>query len=704
MNKYKLYNQDQLDNHFSQFLINSWSYSKVTTFSRNQKVFEMEYIYGYKPKYSPTTIAGNAYHNALELYFGALKNKEEIIPDMVVLTNCAYDYISAIEANKWKLQKTNPTIQDCISSACSTVKSLIGNFLKEISIYLDEVDEILDVEFFGNEFITLNGVDIPLPLNFRCDLVVRLKNGKVVIIDHKSKSKFSDEQSVNLIFGKQAITYSLGYEEATDIKVNEVWFVENKYAQNRDKLPQLVKYILDVSNAEYKRYYEHLLYENVRATISAVNDPDYVYLVNDNDNLTDLAEIYAFWTKTLLSEVEDLNIDESKKELIQRRLKKIKDSSINTINPNVLKEVKKNASKFIQYDYSNKDMTNEEKIEHSLRNFGISVNVAHKFNGYSCNTYLLEVGVSTKTNAIHSHKLDLANALDVNNVRLSKDLVVYNNKSYVALEVSKKRDKDLLFDTKDISGFKIPIGKDNLDNVLSWNLENHSTPHTLVCGATGSGKSVFLYSTICFAQEAGIKDIIILDPKYEFIRMGLKGVTIINDILEIEQKMKALVEEMNHRVTSGNSSLKLIVFDEFADAQAQARSGKELDIYEEKRVGYYRQSAQAMALGLPPQEKFKVEKVGTEKSLEENLKILLQKGRSVGFRIMAATQRASAKIINGDAKANFPTLICFRVPKAIDSQVVIDEPGAECLAGYGDGLIKSPEYIDITRFQAYYKE
>jgi DNA segregation ATPase FtsK/SpoIIIE-like protein len=61
------------------------------------------------------------------------------------------------------------------------------------------------------------------------------------------------------------------------------------------------------------------------------------------------------------------------------------------------------------------------------------------------------------------------------------------------------------------------------------------------------------------------------------------------------------------------------------------------------------------------------------------------------------------QVITGDAKANFPVQVCFRVPKDIDSIVVIDEPGAEALNGRGDGLIKSPEYLGIVRFQAFYK-
>ncbi|RYZ16179.1 MAG: hypothetical protein EOP49_52050 [Sphingobacteriales bacterium] len=95
--------------------------------------------------------------------------------------------------------------------------------------------------------------------------------------------------------------------------------------------------------------------------------------------------------------------------------------------------------------------------------------------------------------------------------------------------------------------------------------------------------------------------------------------------------------------------------------------------------------------------------MGERKPLDENFRVILQKGRSTGIRVMAATQRASVKIINGDTKVNFPVQICYRVPKEADSRVVLDEAGAESLAGMGDGLIKSPQYPDIVRFQAYYK-
>jgi DNA segregation ATPase FtsK/SpoIIIE-like protein len=288
--------------------------------------------------------------------------------------------------------------------------------------------------------------------------------------------------------------------------------------------------------------------------------------------------------------------------------------------------------------------------------------------------------------------LDIASALDVSTVRISQDLIVYEGKSYLAVEVSKKRTVDLIWDRAELIDMRIPIGKDNFKRTAIWDLNNHSTPHMLICGATGSGKSVAIKSIIEYARAAKVDNVVIFDPKFEFTEYRGEY-EVYTDIDEIEDRMRVLIEEMNDLIQNGQKKMTLVVFDEFADAVAASKSGKELNIYETVVVGEYKN-------GMP---KTKREQTGELKSLEENLKILLQKGRSCGFRIVAATQRASVKVITGDAKVNFPVQICFRVPKETDSRVVIDEAGAEALAGMGDGLIKSPEYHNVVRFQSFYK-
>jgi hypothetical protein len=687
---YKSYSPDQLQELFSNFLIESWSYSKVSSFARNEKAFEMQSIFGLYSRTSASTIAGNAYHHALEYYFTQKKDGKTL--ELPELESSAYQYLDDVAANKWKLQKTSPTVEEAKEIATKIVTALLRNFVAEKGIYEDDIKEILHVELYCDEFLTVNGVDIPLPCHLKIDLVVLTKADKIAIVDHKSKKSFTDDDEIGLSVGVQAITYVLGFEARFGRKVDEVWFVENKYSTNKDKSPQLAKFPIEI-NDNTRRLYEALLYEPLKRMTEAVSNPDYVYLINDADNYVDKAELYDFWARTMICEVDDFNVEESKKQMVSKRLRKIRDSSSEMISPTVIKKFKENASKFITYDLSSMDLTSEQKIEHSLRTFSIQVQVAHKFYGYSSNTFLLEIGAGVKVNSIYSHRLDIANALDVANVRIAPELKVYDGKSYVSIDFAKKREGALYFNPADLVGMKIPLGKDNFQNVIVWDLENHSTPHMLICGATGSGKSVCVKSIIEYARIAGIDHIVIFDPKFEFTDYNrVPGFSVYNDIEDIEQQMMELVEDMQDRVRNGERSTTLVIFDEFADAVANSRKGNDLKVYEDQIIGYNAQ-------GMPRTKKVCV---GELKSLEENLRVLLQKGRSSGFRIVAATQRASVKVITGDAKVNFPVQVCFRVPKEIDSKVVIDEPGAEGLAGQGDGLIKSPEYRETVRFQAYY--
>lgn len=664
--QYKILSREDQDLLLTTFLIDSWSFSKVSTFARHQAAFEMRYIFNLYGKSGPFTIAGKAYHQALQFFFAQLKEGEVV--ELPALEQTAFEHIAATPGNRWKLGKTTPTMEEAVQDALNDANKLLRNFFIEKDLYLDEIAEVLDVEVYFDEFLTVNGVDIPIPCHGAIDLVIYTKDGKRVIVDHKAKKSYTDDAEAAMVIGQQAITYTLGYEAKTGLTIDEVWFVENKPSQNKDKSPQ-VKIIASKMDENARRLYEALLYEPLRAMIGAVRDPDYTYLINTQDKLVDMAEIFDFWSRVRICEVEDFNVDDSKKELIAKRMKKIRDAGSAMVSPEIIKKFRENASKFIQYDLSITNMTPQEKIEHVLRTFGVQSKVAHTFEGYSSNTFLLEVGAGIRVDSIRKYRLDIANGLDVENVRISENLVKHEGKSYLSVEISKHRDKKLLFAPSARIGHKIPVGVDNYGRTIFWNIDNPSTPHVLVCGATGSGKSVWLQSAMSFAQPV-VSEIIILDPKNEFGHMAGRNVDVLDDMEHIEWAIAKAVDEMNLRVKNKVSYFTLIVFDEFADALANARKKKNLG--------------------------------EGERTLEENLRLLAQKGRSAGFRIIAATQRASSKIITGDTKVNFPVQICFRVPKEADSRVVLDEGGAECLAGQGDGLIKSPDYMDTVRFQAYF--
>lgn len=694
VNKYTLFTNEQLEEHFSNFLIDSWSYSGVATFARNEKEFERRYIYREPSRRSPTTVAGTAYHAALQVYFEELRDTGNEV-SMATMQEAAFKSIDEVKANDWKLGKKAPTVENCIENATKIANALISNFYKERSLYTSEIARVIAVEVRTDQWLVVNGVDIPLPCHGQIDLIVELTDGRIVIIDHKSKSAYTDDAELAYTGAKQAIVYALSWEAThPELPIDEVWYMENKYSINKDGTPQLRKKVITL-DPDTRRLYEAILYEPLRRVMQATSDPDYLYTINDADPMADRAELYDFWARTLIADIDDFNIPESKKLLIARRHKKVRDASTASITPKVITSFRKKAATFISYELRD-DMTPQEKIEHTLRSFGIMARVAHVLGAYSSTSYLLEIGAGVKIANIASHALDIANAIDVPSVRVLPTLSMHQGHSYLCIEAPHRSGDTLMWDEKYLKGKRIPIGLNNFGETVHWDIDNQSTPHMLICGATGSGKSVCIKSTIEYARLAGVKRIIVLDPKYEFINK-LPGCEVIADIADIELRMKQLVEEMQERAKTGASAYTLIVFDEFADAVSSARSGKELDIREKVEVGTKRGP---MGLPIP---KYEIRTVGREKSLEENLKMLLQKGRSLGYRIVAATQRASTKVITGDAKVNFPVQVCFRVPKAVDSKVVLDEEGAETLAGHGDGLIKSPEYFGTVRFQGFYK-
>lgn len=678
INRYSLLQGDSLEEHLSRFLIDSWSYTSVATFARNEKEFERRYVYREPSRRSASTVAGTAYHAALQLYFERLRDTGAEAP-LADMQQAAYAAIDSTEANQWKLGKKTPTVEAAVEAATKTANALIDNFYKERGVYADSIARIVGVEVPAESWLTVNGVDIPLPCRSQIDLVAELADGRRVIIDHKSKNAYTDENELGFTGAKQAIVYALAWENAhPDLPVDQVWYVENKYSINRDGSPQLRKMAITL-DPDTRRLYEAILYEPLRRLIQAVQDPDYIYTINDADPMADRAELYDFWARTLISDIDSFNIPDGKKELIARRQRKIRDASAATISPKVITSFRSQAASFISFQLRD-DMTPQEKIEHTLRSFGIMARVAHVLGAYSSISYLLEIGAGVKIANIASHALDIANAIDTPSVRILPALTVYQGHSYLCIEAPHRSTETLVWEPERLDGSRIPLGVDNFGRTVVWDIDNHSTPHMLICGATGSGKSVCIKSTIAYASLAGVPRIIVLDPKYEFIGR-LPGCEVIAEIELIEQRMAELVAEMQASAKNGGLGYKtLIVFDEFADAVASARSGKALDI----KDGNGRT-------------------VARDKSLEENLRILLQKGRSLGYRIAAATQRASTKVITGDAKVNFPVQVCFRVPKAVDSKVVLDEEGAETLAGRGDALIKSPEYFGTVRFQGFYK-
>ena len=68
---------------------------------------------------------------------------------------------------------------------------------------------------------------------------------------------------------------------------------------------------------------------------------------------------------------------------------------------------------------------------------------------------------------------------------------------------------------------------------------------------------------------------------------------------------------------------------------------------------------------------------------------LAQKARQSGIHLILSTQRPTADVITGLIKTNLPVRIALSVPEKRDSKIILDEHGAENLAGQGDMLLKT---------------
>jgi S-DNA-T family DNA segregation ATPase FtsK/SpoIIIE len=204
------------------------------------------------------------------------------------------------------------------------------------------------------------------------------------------------------------------------------------------------------------------------------------------------------------------------------------------------------------------------------------------------------------------------------------------------------------------------------------------TPHLLIAGATGSGKSVCVNSLICsilYERSPADVKMILVDPK--IVELKLYNdiphllTPVITDPKKAIQAVQWCLYEMERRyslldalgvreIRSYNKRVKerklattelpylILVIDEFADLMAT--SGKEL---------------------------------------EAMIARLAAMSRAVGIHLVLATQRPSADVITGLIKANFPSRVAFMVASMMDSRIIIDSAGAEKLLGKGDMLFTS---------------
>jgi DNA segregation ATPase FtsK/SpoIIIE-like protein len=250
----------------------------------------------------------------------------------------------------------------------------------------------------------------------------------------------------------------------------------------------------------------------------------------------------------------------------------------------------------------------------------------------------------------------------------------------------------LLFDYSvgDINELPLHIGVDPSGRAFRLDLGDDRLPHLLVTGGTGSGKTIFLYSVVLSliaAHSERTIEMVIIDPKQtDFAKFGtvphLRNRQVVSDASEGEQLLRRIAEQ------------------DMAERSKLLQEARHRDI---KSYNLHRPNAPIRPLIVVIDEYADLVAVLPKKERDQfDLVIsrLAARGRNVGIHLVIATQRPTTDVITGNIKANMPCRISFSLPSGRDSQVILDEPGAERLLRKGDMLLLVEGHL--TRLQGYF--
>ena len=243
-------------------------------------------------------------------------------------------------------------------------------------------------------------------------------------------------------------------------------------------------------------------------------------------------------------------------------------------------------------------------------------------------------------------------------------------------------------------------------------------PHLLVAGSTNQGKSVGLNviaASLLYAKRPSELKMIFIDPKgteftpYKDLYRHYLAVTTtaaseedeIDRSIPIQPKdadevLRALCAEMKDRyelLRQAGSCPNIKTYNQkFLDKKLRPDKGHRFLPYIVAVIDEYAQ------LTLVTSGKPEVRNVS--RSITASIISLAQMGRAAGIHMIIATQTPRKDVISGMIKANFPTMISFKVANSTESQVVLDNVGAEKLIGNGDMLFS--QNANIERIQCGY--
>ncbi len=369
------------------------------------------------------------------------------------------------------------------------------------------------------------------------------------------------------------------------------------------------------------------------------------------------------------------------------------------------------------YDNEAAPVINEEeqrangaRIVTTLRNYGIEIDSIKATVGPTVTLYEIVPKAGIRVAKIQALENDIMMSLSATGIRI---IAPMPGKGTIGIEVPNEKPQVVSMHSviaskrfQEENKMRLPIayGRTITNEVFMFDLAK--TPHLLVAGATGTGKSVAInaiITSLLYKKHPAELKLVMVDPKMvEFapykplLKHYLAAMPdtdpeqiVITDCDRVINTLNSLVIEMENRY-------KLLM-------DAGVRNLEDYnDKFVRRRLNPNKLVADSLHHQYLPYIVIIIDEYGdfimqAGKQVETPIARITQKARAVGMHMILATQRPSVNIVTGVIKANIPTRIALRTQSVIDSRTVLDAKGAEQLIGRGDSLYAGN--ANITRVQ-----
>lgn len=329
---------------------------------------------------------------------------------------------------------------------------------------------------------TLQGRTLTSPIPFLGipDLVFR-ENGKIIIEDFKFKSAHTDtSDGIEPMYWFQSLFYYYLVKNELGEEPSEMRFREIKISKNKDNSSQHNVITINFKSEDFEFMKAHFWYQILGFFKFIENaDADSYFPYNIYDQM-DGKETFNAMQSTVFGYKMD---SAQKSDLVKMEKEEFKNT------------------KFIQ---SNTPTTIEGKIKYKFQEFGIALEFAEKKDGYAYDRYLFVPSRGVKMSEVKKYAEDVSQATEFENIRI---VAPVPGTKYVGIEIPREERKFSKLKKDDI----MPIGRDINKKLHSLNFSNPDTPHVLIAGKSGSGKSQLIRALI----ESRPKDylLVCIDPK-----------------------------------------------------------------------------------------------------------------------------------------------------------------------------------------------